>query len=568
MKKIISLTILLNSLLCLSQTEQQLDSYKGTCSGTNTYTVSISTIIATSYYDGQKVWLKFTNANTGASTLSINGIAAKGITLNKLALTSGQIITGTYVGFVYDITTLKWQMQKPNISAWSITGNSGTVDTVSFIGTTDNVPFNIRVNNQQSGRIDPNSLNTFLGYQSGKFITVGSWNTAVGSQALYSDTSGVFNTAIGGQALLNNLRGNANTALGYLSSKNDLSGNNNVSVGANALYENVSGSGATAIGYGAMQNANNTVTPFTNLNVAVGYEALKGSGTPSANTGNSNTAIGYQTLLVNTSGAENLAIGKQALVSNNIGFDNTAIGSNSLQMNTTGSYNTANGWYTLANNTEGNFNVAIGLQALLNNKTGSYNIAIGVNSGLFGNWSNKLFIDNQSRTDSATQLRKSLVVGTFGTDSSVQNIRINGSLQISDGTQGNGKIFTSNANGVGSWQTNSGSLPYLEYVAIVYQTGTSAPVDSVLFNNIGTITWGYTSSGIYTVNSSGLFTAGKTFYTPSNFTYFNSGGGLEAMQHAYTSTSVITINGFPNLGDGALFPAALGGMEVTIRVYP
>ena len=52
------------------------------------------------------------------------------------------------------------------LNAWSLTGNGGTVDGTNFIGKTDNVPLNIRVNNQKAGRIDPNGP-VFLGYQAG-----------------------------------------------------------------------------------------------------------------------------------------------------------------------------------------------------------------------------------------------------------------------------------------------------------------------------------------------------------------------------------------------------------------
>ena len=36
-------------------------------------------------------------------------------------------------------------------AGWELTGNAGTVDGTNFIGTTDNVPFNIKVNNQKAG---------------------------------------------------------------------------------------------------------------------------------------------------------------------------------------------------------------------------------------------------------------------------------------------------------------------------------------------------------------------------------------------------------------------------------
>ncbi len=78
---------------------------------------------------------------------------------------------------------------------WLLLGNAGTVDGVNFIGTTDNIPWNIRVNNQRAGRIDHLLFNTFFGYQAGNANTIGNQNTAIGYRALFSNTSGERNTA-------------------------------------------------------------------------------------------------------------------------------------------------------------------------------------------------------------------------------------------------------------------------------------------------------------------------------------------------------------------------------------
>ena len=99
-------------------------------------------------------------------------------------------------------------------SAWSLTGNAGTIDGTNFIGTTDNKPFNIRVNNQKAGRIDNVLYNTFFGYRAGNSNVGGNYNTASGMDALYSNTSGEMNTAIGYDALYSNLTGLENTAIG------------------------------------------------------------------------------------------------------------------------------------------------------------------------------------------------------------------------------------------------------------------------------------------------------------------------------------------------------------------
>ena len=43
---------------------------------------------------------------------------------------------------------------------WLLTGNSGTNPAINFLGTTDNIPFNVRVNNLRSGLIEITSGNT------------------------------------------------------------------------------------------------------------------------------------------------------------------------------------------------------------------------------------------------------------------------------------------------------------------------------------------------------------------------------------------------------------------------
>ena len=75
-------------------------------------------------------------------------------------------------------------------NAWLTTGNAGTVDGTHFIGTTDNIPFNIRVNNQKAGRVDHLQYNTFLGYQAGNALTTGTSNSALGYTALQALTTG------------------------------------------------------------------------------------------------------------------------------------------------------------------------------------------------------------------------------------------------------------------------------------------------------------------------------------------------------------------------------------------
>jgi hypothetical protein len=215
-------------------------------------------------------------------------------------------------------------------TTWSQSGNAGTGEGTNFIGTTDNIPFSIRVNNQPAGYISPEETmrNTHLGYQAGNYDLdyYPDGITAIGYQALYSNLLGSNNTAIGAQALYRNIDGIYNNA-----------------IGVGALFNNTNGSYNTANGLSAL-NRNTTGT----RNVAMGYHSLRFN-----TTGTKNVAIGESSLLVNTTGTQNTAVGSEADVVTNALTNATAIGygakvnaSNTIQLgnssvtdvNTSGTY--------------------------------------------------------------------------------------------------------------------------------------------------------------------------------------------------------------------------------------
>ena len=208
-------------------------------------------------------------------------------------------------------------------------------------------------------------------------------------------------------------------------------------------------------------------------NTGIGYEALK-----SHTDGPANTALGYQALTANTEGYANTAIGCNALTNNVGGEYNTAIGRSALE-NNSGDFSTAIGGFALANNTgqynigighksgeyitSGVGNVAIGYDALHAVSTGTHNTAVGHASGArFHNVSNcvylgyyagsyntadnKLFIDNSSTSTP-------LIGGDFSTD----QVDINGTIKITGGSPGSGKVLTSDADGLASWETSTGA---------------------------------------------------------------------------------------------------------------
>ena len=98
--------------------------------------------------------------------------------------------------------------------------------------------------------------------------------------------------------------------------------------------------------------------------------------------------------------------------------------------------------------------------------------------------------------------------------------------------------------------------PYKVYVALLTQSGTNPPVAIELENTLGTITFGYQSSGVYTVNSSGLFTASKTWTNPT----LKDNTNLQLSMYRNTSSLLYLVDAD---GDNGLLETS-----IEIRVYP
>ncbi len=267
-----------------------------------------------------------TNAQVGLGTATPNASAQldvtatnKGVLIPRLSLTSASDAAtvptpATYLMVMNTNAALpagaglyanmgtpaapNWTKIGPALNTWLLTGNAGTVDGTNFIGTTDNVPFNIRVNNQKAGRIEFLNRNTFWGYQAGA-NGGGAGNTGTGYRALASNSAGSGNTAHGESALQQNTSGNNNTAFGTVTLQANTTGDNNTATGAFALFANTTGYG----------------------NIASGYYALRYN-----TTGNYNTAVGLNALIINETGFYNTAIGAGANVGANNLTNATAIG--------------------------------------------------------------------------------------------------------------------------------------------------------------------------------------------------------------------------------------------------
>lgn len=256
----------------------------------------------------------------------------------------GKVLTSDATGLA------TWVVPGTATGGWDILGNAGTVDGTTFIGTTDNVPLNLRVNNLKAGRINLNGQTVF-GLEAANVNT--STNiTAVGYNALNANTTGDLNTAIGNGSMFKNNTGYSNSAVGAMSLLNNTIGYGNVAIGAEVLFNNTSG-----------------------------YY---------------NTASGYLSMRANTTGRENTANGANALNAVTIGSFNSAQGSTALLLSTSGSYNTANGYDALSVNLTGSNNTGIGAGA--NVSTNNLNNATAIGFFAIANASNKVRVGNTTVT--------------------------------------------------------------------------------------------------------------------------------------------------------------------------
>ncbi len=348
--------------------------------------------------------------NTDGSAANANAILDvksnnKGVLIPRMSTAARLAIPATQGLLVYDINTnsfwyntgVQWQnMGISTLAAtgpWLVTGNSGT-DATNFLGTTDNVPLNIRVNNFASGQIDHVKNNAFWGYGSGAANTTGQYNTGVGHEALRNNTTGYSNTAYGRFSLRMNTTGHSNTAVGMDALTANTIGTRNTAMGMLALLSNTIGKENTAMGFDALrsntQGGGNTATGATAMQRNInGYD---------------NTAYGGRALINNTSGSANTAIGFNAMPSNN-GNRNTAIGYYCMWLATSGNNNAAMGPFALSSNQEGSFNTAIGDHALYGNQ-GSYNTGIGDNADVYpGDVTNATAIGASAIVDASNQVR-------------------------------------------------------------------------------------------------------------------------------------------------------------------
>ncbi|NNL91321.1 MAG: hypothetical protein HKO66_03715 [Saprospiraceae bacterium] len=421
-------------------------------------------------------------------TLSISGnnLSISGTGGNTISLPAAPAETDPKVGSLgnnkvphWNGTELQDGLIEDNGSQVVITNdalvNGITVGEGSTTGGTENtavgsLALNANTSGARSVAIGKNALsnntwaygNTAVGWHALKDNT-NIANTAVGSGSLEKNSTGFNNVALGYATLLNNTSGYSNNVFGAEAMQNNTTGDRNVAIGNRTLFEHTTGFGNVAIGDHTLEKGNGS------LNIAVGGGAMRfnqigneniavgGNALYSNNSGYWNIAIGYNSMYSNQSGIGNTAMGRYSLKSITTGVDNTSIGIQSMEFNTEGTNNAAFGGGSLRSNTTGEQNTAIGVNSLVGNTTGSGNTAIGSGANVANG---NLFGATAIGAGAVVSTNHSVVLGAtgdnvgIGTSSPDAKLHIEGgSIKMVDGSEGAGKVLTSDTNGLSSWQT-------------------------------------------------------------------------------------------------------------------
>jgi hypothetical protein len=253
----------------------------------------------------------------------------------------------------------------------------------------------------------PGTTNTFVGVSAGPAGTSGANNTFLGWNSGKSNISGMNNTFLGTYAGYPNT-GSRNTATGYGALSANTTGNNNTSVGSDSGWNNVSGSSNVFLGYRAGYNetgSNKLYIANSNTNPPLIYGDF------------STGRLGLGTITP----AAKLDVAGQVKIA-----DGTQAAGKVLTSDTSGLAS----WQTTVGDNLGNHTATQAIRLddhWLSGDGGNEGVSVG-NDGNVG----------------------------IGKKYPTAKLEVSGQVKITDGTQAAGKVLTSNASGLASWQTPSG----------------------------------------------------------------------------------------------------------------
>jgi hypothetical protein len=253
---------------------------------------------------------------------------------------------------------------------WSLNGNAGTNGT-NFIGTIDDVPFQIRQNNHNAGKIDHSKRNVSLGYAAGDSTSNSFNNVFIGDSSGYHD-HGAHNTFVGFTAGKNSYATSSNSFFGSKSGYSNTEGFDNSFFGAESGADIKTGSSNSFFGYRAGTNYNvGSRNSFFGSNAGAGQFSSSGS---------DNIFVGFYAGAINTTGSNNIFLGSESGTNNLSGLNNVFVGHSTGFYNSTGNNNSFIGAQAGSNNIIGSSNCFFGYQAGTYGYSASFNIAIGQNA--------------------------------------------------------------------------------------------------------------------------------------------------------------------------------------------
>lgn len=165
--------------------------------------------------------------------------------------------------------------------AWSRTGNAGTTPSTEFLGTTDNQPLELKVNNQRVLLLEPNSVSpNLLGGSSANVAGAGIHGAVIGGggeagvpnqvRASYTTLSGGYGNAIHERSDYAAIGGGAGNTIEPYSEHAAVSGGQNNLIASNAWWSVIGGGEENRIGANALW----AIVPGGRYNLAAGNSSL------------------------------------------------------------------------------------------------------------------------------------------------------------------------------------------------------------------------------------------------------------------------------------------------------
>ncbi len=368
--------------------------------------------------------------------------------------------------------------------------------------------------NKTAGAVFSGVQNTGIGYGIFNLTNgdlIGSANIGMGYQQYlltYGNMAGNINIAIGRESYYvrsGDITSNAthNIALGSSiyrlanSGTSTFSGYSNIGIGRNLYYLSTgsfTGRGNIGMGNEAFYISSGDFSG--SYNIGIGDRAMQVSGIA----GDHNIALGYQTMYTNgkIAGTDNIAIGYYALHPN----DNTNIGS----------YNIGIGNYALHTGmAKGNANIQLGNRFVGHTVTGQLNNVVAIGNEMDGltttNTDSNVILLGKTGSNGPK-----VGIGTYkpGAKLEVNNGTTAGAVKIVDGTQGAGKVLTSDADGLATWKRQA-----LTLVEGVKGSGINIPPSTGGY--IYTGSYITLPPGKYMVSVQNLMSVGFTTYSDGHF---------------------------------------------------